>query len=59
MAREAIRKHEIVQILLKEIIPGMVYDPQHPISTAARKLKKTIVEEHTESSEKRSGSFLK
>ena len=48
MAREAIEKHEIVQISLSETIPKrnicMVYDSQHPLNEAARQLKKVILE---------------
>ena len=48
MARESIRKREIVQISLKENIPErnicMVYDWQHPLNSAARQLKKIILE---------------
>ena len=48
MARESIKKHEIVQISLKEDIPErnicMVYDWQHPLNSAARQLKKIILE---------------
>lgn len=48
MAREAIEKHEIVQISFSETIPKrnicMVYDSQHPLNEAARQLKKVILE---------------
>ena len=48
MAREAIEKHEIVQISLSETIPKrnicMVYDSQHPLNEAARQLRKVILE---------------
>ena len=47
MAREALAKREIVAIPLRDPIPKrqvcMVYDPQHPMSTAARKLQQTIL----------------
>lgn len=50
MAREAIDRHEIVEIKLREKIPErkvcMVYDRQHPLSAAAQRLKKDILE-HT------------
>lgn len=48
MAREALSRREIVTIKLEETIPErqvcMVYDPQHPMSAAARKLQQTILE---------------
>jgi DNA-binding transcriptional LysR family regulator len=47
MAREALAKREIVAIPLRDPIPKrqvcMVYDPQHPMSTAARNLQQTIL----------------
>lgn len=47
MTREAVLKHEIVQISLKEAIPErnvcLVYDAKHPLSAAARQLKTTIL----------------
>lgn len=49
MAEEAIRKQEIVPIRLNESIPNrfvsMVYDSGRPMSAAAQKLKKLLVEE--------------
>ncbi len=50
MARDSIQKREIVQISLKENIPGrnicMVYDCQHPLNAAARQFRKMILEDH-------------
>lgn len=50
MAREALQKHEIVQIQLREKIPQrqicIVYDRQHPLSAAAQKFKTSILETH-------------
>ena len=47
MAREAISRREIVEIKLREKIPErkvcMVYDCQHPLSAAARRLMDTII----------------
>ena len=49
MADQAIRRHEIVQICLNEEIPRrdicMVYDVKRPMSVAAKKLKKILLEE--------------
>ena len=49
MAQEALSKREIVKISLKETIPErnvcMVYDYQHHINSAAKELKKMIMEE--------------
>ena len=49
MAQEALSKREIVKISLKETIPErnvcMVYDYQHPLNSAAKELKKMIMEE--------------
>lgn len=49
MAQEALSKREIVRISLKETIPErnvcMVYDYQHPLNSAAKELKKMIMEE--------------
>mgnify|MGYP000767876913 FL=1 len=49
MAEQAIRRHEIVQICLNEEIPRrdicMVYDVKRPMSVAAKKLKKILLEE--------------
>ena len=46
MARESIEKNEIVEISLKEKIPNreicIVHDCQHPLNSAARKLKNEI-----------------
>jgi len=46
MAQESIDKKEIVKISLKDNIPKrnicLVYDSRHPVSSAARKLRKTI-----------------
>lgn len=51
MAREAIRKRQIVQIQLREEIPPrqicMVYDRQRPMSAAAQKLKTTLLSERS------------
>ena len=48
MAEEALRQGRIVQIKLRESIPErqicMVYDRQHPLSAAAQRLKKEILE---------------
>ena len=48
MAQESIDKKEIVKISLKDNIPKrnicLVYDSRHPVSSAARKLRKTIGE---------------
>ena len=53
MAKEAIRKQEVTQIELKDKIPEryvcMVYDAKRPMSVAAQKLKKILVEECEES----------
>lgn len=50
MAQEALRQKRIVQIKLREKIPErqicMVYDRQHPLSAAAQRLKKDILENH-------------
>ncbi len=50
MAQEALRQRKIVQIKLREKIPErqicMVYDRQHPLSAAAQRLKKDILENH-------------
>ena len=50
MAETAIANKEIVQIVLEEEIPQrnicMVYDIHHPISAAARELKKVISDSH-------------
>lgn len=50
MAETAIANKEIVQIALEEEIPQrnicMVYDIHHPISAAARELKKVISDSH-------------
>lgn len=50
MAQEALRQQRIVQIKLREKIPErqicMVYDRQHPLSVAAQRLKKDILENH-------------
>ena len=47
-AQESIDKKEIVKISLKDNIPKrnicLVYDSRHPVSSAARKLRKTIGE---------------
>ena len=49
MAEQAIRRHEIVLICLNEEIPRrdicMVYDVKRPMSVAAKKLKKILLEE--------------
>ena len=49
MAKEAIRKHEITKMMLKEEIPKryvcMVYDSKRPMSVAAQKLKKILLEQ--------------
>ena len=49
MAEQAIRRHEIVQICLNEEIPRrdicMVYDVKRPMSVAAKKLKRILLEE--------------
>ena len=49
MAEQAIRRHEIVQICLNEEIPRrdicMVYDVKRPMSVAAKKLIKILLEE--------------
>ncbi len=54
MALEALEKKEIVQIPLKEIIPPrsicLIHDCQHPLNSAARELKKIILEEVSPSS---------
>ena len=51
MAREAVDRHEIVQIVLKESIPErhicIVYDRHRQMSTAAKPLKSTIMEMYT------------
>lgn len=48
MARKALDSHEIVQISLEEEIPQrnicLVYDSHHPVSAAARELKKVILQ---------------
>ena len=53
-ALEALEKKEIVQIPLKEIIPPrsicLIHDCQHPLNSAARELKKIILEEVSPSS---------
>ena len=50
MAEAAIANREIVEIALEEEIPQrnicMVYDSHHPISAAARELKKVISDSH-------------
>lgn len=50
MASEAILKHEIVQVMLKERIPDrnicMVYDCQHPLNSAAIQLKRIIADKN-------------
>ena len=47
MAEDAIRRREIVPIDLQETIPKrnicMVYDSRHPLSAAAKKLRKSVV----------------
>ena len=52
MARRSIAQHEIIPITLKEEIPErevcMVYDSKRPMSVAAQKLKKILVEEESE-----------
>ncbi len=49
MARKSIAQHEIIPITLREEIPEreicMVYDSKRPMSVAAQKLKKILVEE--------------
>ena len=49
MAEDAIRRREIVRIDLQETIPKrnvcMVYDSRHPLSTAAKKLRNSVVGE--------------
>lgn len=49
MAEEALKKHEIIQMDLKEGIPSrhvcMIYDAKRPMSAAAQKLKKLLQEE--------------
>ena len=54
MAKEALTKKEIVQIPLKETIPPrsicLIHDCQHPLNSAARELKKIILEEVSPSS---------
>ena len=46
LAREALRRREIVQLQLKETVPAryicLVYDPQRPLNAAARKLRHII-----------------
>ena len=46
MAREAIEKGEIVELSLRENVPQrsvcMVYDRQHPLSAAAKELKRRM-----------------
>lgn len=50
MARQAISRHEVVQIKLREKIPErkvfMVYDRQRPLSVAARRLMDTMIHSH-------------
>ena len=57
MAEAAIANREIVEIALEEEIPQrnicMVYDIHHPISAAARELKKVISDSHKVRSEER------
>ena len=52
MARRSIAQHEIIPITLKAEIPErevcMVYDSKRPMSVAAQKLKKILVEEESE-----------
>ena len=49
MAEEALKKHEIIQMDLKEGIPSryvcMIYDAKRPMSAAAQKLKKLLQKE--------------
>ena len=49
MTEEALKKHEIIQMDLKEGIPSrhvcMIYDAKRPMSAAAQKLKKLLQEE--------------
>ena len=49
MTEEALKKHEIIQMDLKEEIPSrhvcMIYDAKRPMSAAAQKLKKLLQEE--------------
>lgn len=49
MAKEALRKHEVIQIMLKDKIPKrhvcMVYDTKRPMSVAAQKLKHLLLDE--------------
>ena len=49
MAKEALQKQDIVQLPLKDKIPKrhvcMVYDSKRPMSIAAQKLKKILLEE--------------
>ena len=49
MAKEALQKQDIVQLPLKVKIPKrhvcMVYDSKRPMSIAAQKLKKILLEE--------------
>lgn len=51
MAREAIKNHEIVQIRVQEEVPKrdicMVYDSKKPMSVAAQKLRKLLVDDTT------------
>lgn len=51
MAREAIENHEIVQIRVQEEVPKrdicMVYDSKKPMSVAAQKLRKLLVDDTT------------
>ena len=52
MVRKSIAQHEIIPITLREEIPErevcMVYDSKRPMSVAAQKLKKILVEEESE-----------
>lgn len=47
MAREAVNKREIIRMSLKETIPQrnicLVYDSRHPVSSAARQLRKKLI----------------
>ena len=49
MAKEALQRQDIVQISLKDKVPKrhvcMVYDSKRPMSIAAQKLKKILLEE--------------
>ena len=50
MARDALRKHEVLLMHLQETIPRrsicMIYDTKRPMSVAAQKLKKILQEEN-------------